>query len=284
MSQILVATDLSPRSELAFGRALQLASQEQASVRLLFVIDDALPASVVEGLRQESENLIAHQLLPRAAQARIEATVAVRPGRPFEAILGEADAVNAVLIVLGTHRQDETRDLFVGSTAWRVLRESRRPVLQVKNPASGPYRRVLAAIDFTAASQEALLLACRFSAGADFSAVHAFRVPFVDTLPSYEVRQEASDRLRLEMEEKIGETLRSLSPPDHPFAIHAEVQAGDVLEVIRRECDRVRPDLLVIGTRGRAGAAEAFHKSIAESLLRRPPCDIAAVAAVAAGA
>jgi len=57
------------------------------------------------------------------------------------------------------------------------------------------------------------------------------------------------------------------------------VQPGDVIEVIRRECDRIKPDLLVVGTRGRAGIENDFHKSIAESLLRGPPCDIAAVAA-----
>jgi nucleotide-binding universal stress UspA family protein len=222
-------------------------------------------------------------LLPRAAEAQVAATLTVRRGRPFAGILAEADAVDAALVALGRHRDENEDDLFVGSTGWRVLRESRRPVLQVRDPAAAPYGRILAAVDCTPAAEEALRLACRFAAGAEFSAVHAFTVPFVDELPSYETRQAAGAERQRELEQIVGEMLRALPqggvPP--PLAVHSAAQPGDVLEVIRRECDRIKPDLLVVATRGGAGGEGAFQRSIAESLLRRPPCDVAAVAAPA---
>jgi nucleotide-binding universal stress UspA family protein len=282
MSPLLVATDLSPRSELAFARALQLARGGGDPVHLLFVVDDALPPAVGERLRREGEALIGQQLLPRAAAAGVETTLAVRSGRAAESILAEADAVGAGLVLLGAHRRDDARDMFLGSTAWRVLRDARRPVLQVRDPVTGPYQRVLAALDLTPAADAALRLACRLAPTRQLSAVHAFRVPFVGTLPSHEERQETAERHRAAVEQRIAATLGALSPGggERPVAVHAEVHGGDVIEVIRRECDRVRPDLLVIGTRGRAGVEDAFHKSIAESLLRGPPCDVAAVAAV----
>lgn len=284
MKPILVATDLSPRAEAAFERALQLARQHATAVRLVFVTDDALPGDVAERLAREAKDLIRRQLFPRAHDAGIEATLAVRTGRAFEGILSEAEAVDASLVVLGAHRHQELRDLFTGSTAWRVLREARRPVLQVKHAATGPYRRIMAAVDFTPASRDALRLACRLAANGELSAVHAFQVPFVCFPASAEARREAGDRYRAEMESAIAETLAGVAPRDgdRPVIIHAEVHAGDVIEVVRRSCDRLRPDLLVIGTRGEAGLGEAFHKSIAEALLRRPPCDVAAVPAAGA--
>ncbi|MBX6366698.1 MAG: universal stress protein [Rhodospirillales bacterium] len=281
MNPILVASDLSPRSELAFARAVQLAQGSGGSVRVLFVVDDALPGPVARRLEREGLDHIRRQLLPQATAAQVEATVAVRHGRASDAILAEAEAIDAGLILLGIHRQDEKRDLFLGSTAWRVLRDSQRPVLQVKHPVAGPYRRVLVAIDLTPAAEAALGLACRLSAAAEFSAVHAFRVPFVGALPTYEELRETAERHRAAIEQRIADALRSLSTEgvERPVAVHAQVQPGDVIEVIRRECDRVKPDLLVVATRGRVGVEDAFYKSIAESLLRGPPCDIAAVAA-----
>jgi nucleotide-binding universal stress UspA family protein len=280
MSPLLVATDLSPRSELAFERALQLARGTGSRVHLLFVLDDALPPAVAARLQRECEALVAQRMLPRAAAAGVEASLAVRPGRGAQTILSEADALDAGLILMGVHRREEARDMFLGSTAWRVLRDARRPVLQVRDPPAAPYQRVLAALDLTPAADAALRLACRLAPRVPLSAVHAFQVPFVGALPSREAREEGAERHRAALEQKIAAALRTLSPgSEGPLAVHAEVQAGDVIEVIRRECDRVRPDLLVIGTRGRAGIEEAFHKSIAESLLRGPPCDVAAVAA-----
>ena len=57
------------------------------------------------------------------------------------------------------------------------------------------------------------------------------------------------------------------------------VQEGMVREVLQRQIGRQKPDLLVIGTHGRTGVAHAFLGSVAEELLREPPCDVLAVKA-----
>ena len=159
-------------------------------------------------------------------------------------------------------------------------------MVQVKYPPTGPYRRVSAAVDFTPASREALLLACRLATDGKLSAVHAFTVPFIAFPRVHKARRKASDQACADMESNIAETLRTFTARDgdRPIVIHKEVHDGDVLAVVGRTCDLLRPDLLVIGTRGRVGLGEAFHKSIAEALLRRPPCDIAAVSATEADA
>jgi nucleotide-binding universal stress UspA family protein len=49
---------------------------------------------------------------------------------------------------------------------------------------------------------------------------------------------------------------------------------GWAREVIRRELERLRPDLLVVGTHGRTGVSHALLGSVAEHLLSNPPCDV----------
>ncbi len=48
MKRLLIATDLSPRSERALARGLRLARQHGAELRVLHVVNDALPAYLAE--------------------------------------------------------------------------------------------------------------------------------------------------------------------------------------------------------------------------------------------
>ena len=61
--------------------------------------------------------------------------------------------------------------------------------------------------------------------------------------------------------------------------LHRVMQEGSAQEVLHRQISRLEPDLLVIGTHGRTGVAHAFLGSVAEDLLRAPPCDVLAVKA-----
>ena len=64
-----------------------------------------------------------------------------------------------------------------------------------------------------------------------------------------------------------------------PGRLHKVLAHGEVHQVLSREVERLKPDLLAMGTHGRTGIAHAFLGSIAEDLLGRPPCDALAVKA-----
>lgn len=281
MKDILIATDLSSRSDRAIDRAVQLASQYSAHLHACYVVDDALPSVLAERLKAESELLLRQQLAATAVGG-MEVGIDVRLGRAVDEIISAADARRADLVVLGAHRESTPgRDLFIGSTAWRVLRDARRPVLLVKNRTQGPYRRLLVAVDLTEASREALKLACRLSQQAEISAVHAFHVPFRGFLHDPRLRQETEEEHRRCTQGAIEAALQKLEPAceGQSVSIHSEVREGEVLGVISAECQRLRPDLLVIGSHVRSDLSHAFQGSIAEALLRAPPCDIVAVPA-----
>ena len=63
--------------------------------------------------------------------------VVVERGNPDEQILAQAEARNCDLIVMGTHGHGALADAMMGSTAQRVLRRSRKPVLVIRLPEEG---------------------------------------------------------------------------------------------------------------------------------------------------
>ena len=58
----------------------------------------------------------------------------VRRGNPVEEIIKSAEEHNCDLIVMGTHGQGTLADVMLGSTARRVIRRSKIPVLVVRLP------------------------------------------------------------------------------------------------------------------------------------------------------
>ena len=65
-------------------------------------------------------------------------------------------SIEADLIVLGAHRKQLLRDIFVGTTIERVIRTSPYPVLMVNAEVEQDYRNVLAAVDMSEPSARAI--------------------------------------------------------------------------------------------------------------------------------
>ena len=80
-------------------------------------------------------------------------------GDPFDGILRTAADVNADLIVMGSHRKQLLLDIFIGTTIERVIRKGSFPVLMVNNEAQRRYEKVVAPVDMSDASANALRVA-----------------------------------------------------------------------------------------------------------------------------
>ena len=61
-------------------------------------------------------------------------SIEVREGFPAEVILSKADELNCDLIIMGTHGKGIIQHAFLGSTAKRVLRRTRKPVFIIPLP------------------------------------------------------------------------------------------------------------------------------------------------------
>jgi nucleotide-binding universal stress UspA family protein len=138
LNEVLVPVDFSEASRDAFARAQSLVSGDGAAIILLHVLDPALvDAASASGLGTRTE--VAAKLRERAERELAQMTVSasgievvpvVAEGTPFYEIARHAAefAVDAVIIAR-TGRRDSREDLFFGSTAEKVVRACRQPVI-----------------------------------------------------------------------------------------------------------------------------------------------------------
>jgi nucleotide-binding universal stress UspA family protein len=185
------------------------------------------------------------------------------------------------MIILGMHREDAFKDMFRGTTAERTIRASHVPVLLVKDQATSPYRRIIVGVDFSVYSRRAVEFAVKFAPTGQFHLVHAYDVPFKGFLSGQDTRREISKEHEAQFRKMVEEEMATFLSGVEANAPELEriIQPGLVHDVIHRQVDRLKPDLLVVGTHGRTGVAHAFLGSVAEDLLRNPPCDVLAVTA-----
>ena len=155
LRRILVAiADPEIGGRLAIARARQLASHSSAAIELFNAI--ALPISPGR-LRAPNEHFVRaqaernQQALERKARRLTadgyKATVRLQTGyRPAEAILAEAERIDADLVIIEARRHRLLARLFLANTDLDLIRHGKRPLLIVKGKTPWRRPRVLAAL------------------------------------------------------------------------------------------------------------------------------------------
>ncbi len=134
---IVVPTDGSAHAEVALERALTIASHHDATVHILSIVDVA-PAGIEDqnDLRLDRLERFARRVVDegveRATNAGVETEVTVTYGSTHQKIRTYTDAVDADLLVMGTHGRSGLDRLLLGSVTERVLRTATTPVLTVR--------------------------------------------------------------------------------------------------------------------------------------------------------
>jgi nucleotide-binding universal stress UspA family protein len=199
----------------------------------------------------------------------------VETGDPFAVIIEQAREQNADLVVLGEPGKKGLKELFVGTTAERVIRHSDRPVLIVKQKASDTYRRVLVAADFSECSSRALEAANEITPDAEVVAVHAWQVPAVGFATRHAAEKAMAaenELLRRRIERQAREHL--VTPASPARSPRIEMREGNPFFVIRETIASFQPDLLAMGTHARSVIAVAMVGSLAREFLVEAPCDV----------
>ncbi|MBC7139089.1 MAG: universal stress protein [Defluviimonas sp.] len=272
MTTYLVATDLSERGDRALQRAFDLAARNGAELVLTSVVDDTLPDDIAQRLSAE----IAARLERMAAA--IAATtpgtpsyrVDVRIADPAQAIAGLAAETGAALLMLGLHRLGGF-DLMRDTTMQRVARMSPCPVLLVREPVDGPYRNVVAAIDFSPAAAAAVRMAAQIAPDARIRPVHAMHVPYKTLMArSGTAADFAPFRREAESARAAWHEAERL-PAGVP---EVEIVEGSMAEVISEALHREQATLLALGAHARSGFSGWLTGSHCTGLMRDPPCDL----------
>jgi len=281
LKEILVATDLSARSDRAIERAILLAAQFDAHLEMFHVVDEELPASVADAQRTaaEADLHIYAQSVQNARQIRI--TINVGFGKDWSEILRQSETRHADLIVLGLHREREFDRLFLGTTVERVVRGSDLPVLVVRNRALSAYGKIVVGMDFSVYSRKAVEYALTVAPEAEIYLVHAHDVPFRGFLTSPQskgqIKKQQEKKLTQMIEDEMAGFFADLDLDK--FKIFKVLCEGEPRQVLREQIKKIKPELFVLGTHGRTGVARALLGSVAEDFLTDPPCDVLAVKA-----
>lgn len=157
IKKILYATDLADNSAYAFRYAINSAVKHDAGIIILHVFElisttnrSVLDLYLDEDLRKKIFNERVSDTFDRIRKRlkifcdkefngdtkyadRVE-SIEVCEGFPAEEILKKADEFNCDAIVMGTHGKGLITHAFLGSTAKRVLRRTRKPVFVIPLP------------------------------------------------------------------------------------------------------------------------------------------------------
>ena len=144
--KILVPTDFSEDSDLAFQMALSIAVKYQARIFLLHVIsntvqqslaDYCLDQSIVARVLNESivfSNEKLQEVIDKNQQSgNIKVIPDVRKGQPYEEILKEAAERKIDLIVIASHGKTGLKKYLIGSVTEKVMKEAKCPVLLIRS-------------------------------------------------------------------------------------------------------------------------------------------------------
>ena len=291
LRHVVAATDLSPRSRNAVRRAAEVAARTGARCTLLYAlgVDDAVglvgalapfrrsvPQSLLQQARAELDAVAATE---RAAHPGLSVDARVDRAAATTAVPAVAKSVGADLMVIGPRGRSIARRLLLGSTASRLLRQTRCAVLVARQAPKGPYRRVLVAIDFSPGSLATVQMAMRVAPGARLVLLHAFEAPFEGLLVYAGVNDAAIKRYQDEARDAALEQLQALArdaglSTDEYLPV---VRHGDALRILLERQRRLACDLVAMGKHGTGVTEDLLLGSLTERVLAGAPVDVLVV-------
>ena len=205
-------------------------------------------------------------------------------GQPAAAILDQAAATRADLIVLGTNGLRGIDQLLLGSVADRVLRRAPCDVLSVPPRARRDPARlttIVCGVDF---SHESLYAVRAAFALADRAAARVVLVHAVEWLPEEQpadaIEFNVGDfcaRLVHDAQQRLGRLVVEESPLAR--AVRAKAVSGRPYREILRVAADEHADLIVVGHRGRSRSSAPLLGSTVDAIVRGASCPVLTIRA-----
>ena len=291
LRSIVVGTDFTPCSAVALGQAIRIAAWFSSPIHVVHVIDTTVVIEIEQAL-STFQQAIRENLVHDAARAWAEFAKQVpgAAGLPIKVsinnrivgILKRAREDQADLLVMGAFG-DRRPDVGMGTVASACVRKSMTDVLLVRDTQTGPFKTVVAAVDFSETSARALDRAALFAAkdGAELHVLHVFQAPWHRLhyrAPSVLAEPHLQRQYRDGLERRIADFARPIADADPGLRLrtmcydHSGHRSG-IVEYARG----VSADLIALGTRGRTNLRDILLGSTAEKALEESHCSILAV-------
>lgn len=292
ITRVLCPIDFSDCSLHALGYALAIARQFGASVEILHVMPDPLPAgragmqARLESIRTAAQAAAVVQMkqaIEAAAGTDLSADTAIEHGNPSAQVVARAAASAPGLVVMGTHGRGALGRLVLGSVAEEVVRQIDCPLLLVPAritdpPAAHLFANLLCPIDFSGSSLSALAFALALTERTNgrLTVLHAIEALADESRllhrgSSPELNQQLHDDARGQMQAALpAQAARRVSTE----MITVPGRAGD--EILRAMADR-GIDTIVMGVHGRGVVNRLLLGSTIGRVLRAASCPVLTV-------
>ena len=241
-------------------------------LQLIHVLEPVGEAMIEPG---QAKLMREHQ---RGHAARIAEWVAERAAVPvdLEVVNGSPSwtlvqrSKTAPVTVLGSSTID---NFSVGPVALRVATMSQTDTLIVRRQPRVPYRRVIAAVDFSEQSRVAVEHTLEHFPDAEITVLYSLPARFDPILADAGLFKEeitASREYRLEKAtDRMNEFAASWNG-----AVRTQVADGPPISAIEEALRRKGADLVVVGSRGATSTRMVLLGTVAEGLVRSAPCDV----------
>jgi nucleotide-binding universal stress UspA family protein len=268
------------RAGFAWAQGLHVAARVVHSMPHILPADPqaAWTLAIEVEQRVELDKLLATQVTRCAGG--VPATAEVLSGPAHRVLSASARHWNACLLAVGAVSDHHLHSVELGSTADRVVRQAPCPVLVVRRSQPFPPRRVLAAVDLSRLSGEALHSGLRLIESLE-SQPQAIEVVFA--LGLYEAA-DLRHRHRLAVDAAASEVERLAASDlaafldefaaDSRLSIAPRILHGNARQTLSQDIAMGRHDLVLIGTHGKGGFERLLTGSVATHILRHTEANI----------
>lgn len=284
IERIVAATDFSRGSTRALHRAAQLAALHGARLHLVTVLPDdwlgqlrawfggaEVPASV-DAIRDRLNEAVGALSQPGPRDVSTE----VLEGDPRDEIAAFAQRARAQFVVVGARGRSLVGEAVLGSTALALLERCDMPILLARNEAQKDYAHLLAGIALEPASTEALNFAAELCPDAEITLVHAYEDPFAAELFIGQASPAAEAHYRRRARRTARQSFDDFVAQLGPLAERCghELEHGPPGQMLARQAEHQRADLVVLGSRRKGALEAALLGSVASNVALMVKADV----------
>lgn len=311
LKNIVVGVDFSEYSQVALEQAKRITRWNQTDLHLIHVVDKhvvhdlekAMGApykEVVKNVRESTQEKVnelfaedplerrrgksdptptEHEERRQREQRYLELKVDVQVGTPYEEILKRVEEVKGDLLMLGSNGSSDPRR-GLGELATACVRKAPCRVMVVRPSHNRPFKKVLACIDFTLASEQVVEQGIRIARqdnsklyvahmfNPPWTAVH-YRSPTSAASPDYQ--QQYKENLEGQLHHLIQAHQEAIKGLDLECRLVEAYQPADAVVDFAEQND---VDLVVIGSRGAASIKAWLLGTQAERIVNHAPVSV----------
>ncbi len=286
---IIVGIDFTPSCRTALREAVRRASMDQAAVTAVHVMDEFLFHELKKALSADDAAVRADwrerlgKFVVESDAGGAQVVVEVRVGHPFTGLVDACKAHGADLLIMGAKGSKGGVNR-IGTIAARCVRKAPIDVMVVREDSQGPFKHIVACVDFSENSAKAVQSALHIAAQdkADVDCLYIYQSAlalsldyggYAPPLPA-DPDEGAMKIWQKDLEKFVEPLVRTKGEVNVRTLVMERV---NIRETILEHAEETKAGLVVLGTRGKTGLRELLMGTTAEKIVQHAHCSILAV-------